>query len=101
MNKTIKFLNRVFIILCITALAPAQQKGNIKYFKTDFHRSDLLKDEVSKEDADKTNHFKAYYKSRGRLVKVEFYPNGDRILSQLRKSEVFPRPKAPFKYFRN
>ena len=101
MNKTIKFLNRVFIILCITALAPAQQKGNIKYFKTDLHRSDLLKDEVSKEDADKTNHFKAYYNSRGRLVKVEFYPNGDRILAQLRKSEVFPRPKAPFKYFRN
>ncbi len=101
MNKTIKFLNRVFIILCITAFGPAQQKGNIKYFKTDLHRSDLLKDEVSKEDADKTNHFKAYYNSRGRLVKVEFYPNGDRILAQLRKSEVFPRPKPPFKYFRN
>ncbi|MBF88048.1 MAG: hypothetical protein CMG75_00030 [Candidatus Marinimicrobia bacterium] len=101
MNTTIKILNKIFIFLCFFTLGSSQEKGNIKFFKTDLHRSDLLKDEISNEDANKTNHFKAYYNSRGRLVKVEFYPNGDRILAQLKKNEIFPRAKPPFKYFRN
>ncbi len=93
-------LRTLFIVFCVVVITTFTQAQSVKYFKTDFHRSDLLKDEVSEEVADRVNHFKAFYNSRGRLVKVEFYPNGDRILAEMRKREIFPRPRAPFKYFR-
>ena len=96
-----KLCLRIFpVAFCIAAISTFAQAQNVKYFKTDLHRSDLLKNEVSEEEAERVNHFKAFYNSRGRLVKVEFYPNGDRILAEMRKREIFPRPRAPFKYFR-
>lgn len=89
----------ILFTLFLNTLISGQEQGSIKYFKTELHRSELLKDEVSKEESTEINHFKAYYNSRGRLIKVEFYPNGDRILALIRKQEIFPRPKAPYKYF--
>ncbi len=100
MRRSFNLLSISILVAAIGSIAPAQQEGNVKYFKTDLHRSDLLKDEVSEEESKRVNHFKAFYNSRGRLVKVEFYPNGDRILAEMRKREIFPRPRAPFKYFR-
>tara|TARA_Y100000590_G_scaffold220167_1_gene249225 strand:- start:9168 stop:10100 length:933 start_codon:yes stop_codon:yes gene_type:complete len=97
MKLSLRILSVLFCILAISTLVNAQ---SVKFFKTDLHRSDILKDEMSEEEAERVNHFKAFYNSRGRLVKVEFYPNGDRILAEMRKREIFPRPRAPFKYFR-
>ena len=88
------------VVFVLGSFLPAQEKKNVKYFKTDLHRSELLKEEVPEDEAAKINHFKATYNAQGRLVRVEFYPNGDRILAQLRKREIFPRPRPPYKYYR-
>ena len=95
--KTFSYLVVVFVL---GSFLPAQEKKNVKYFKTDLHRSELLKEEVPEDEAAKINHFKATYNAQGRLVRVEFYPNGDRTLAQLRKREIFPRPRPPYKYYR-
>ena len=95
--KTFSYL---VVVLVFGSFLLAQEKRSVKYFKTDLHRSELLKEEVPEDEAEKINHFKATYNAQGRLIKVEFYPNGDRILSQMRKREIFPRPRPPYKYYR-
>ena len=52
--KTFSYLVVVFVL---GSFLPAQEKKNVKYFKTDLHRSELLKEEVPKEEAAKINHF--------------------------------------------
>nr|MCS5662342.1 hypothetical protein [Dehalococcoidia bacterium] len=95
--KTFSYL---VVVLVFGSFLLAQEKRSVKYFKTDLHRSELLKEEVPEDEAEKINHFKATYNAQGRLIKVEFYPNGDRILAQMRKREIFPRPRPPYKYYR-
>lgn len=96
MNKIIKIIN---IIIIFNFLA-GQNSQSFKYFKTNLKRIEILKDEISEEEAYVENHFKAFYDEQGNLVKIEYYPNKDRIIAEQKKESVFPESKPPFKYFR-
>ena len=56
MNKIIKIIN---IIIIFNFLA-GQNNQSFKYFKTNLKRIEILKDEISEEEAYVENHFKAF-----------------------------------------
>ena len=90
MNKIIKIIN---IIIIFNFLA-GQNSQSFKYFKTNLKRIEILKDEISEEEAYVENHFKAFYDEQGNLVKIEYYPNKDRIIAEQKKRICFSRIKT-------
>ena len=77
------------------------RKPTVKYFKTQLKRNDLLADEVDAEESRDINHFRAIYDHKGRLMRVEFIPNGDRLARKMKKRELFPKPKPPYRFYEN
>tara|TARA_X000001036_G_C20667992_1_gene801428 strand:+ start:609 stop:1541 length:933 start_codon:yes stop_codon:yes gene_type:complete len=91
--------NFIYVIL-ISNFLFGQKSESFKYFKTNLKRSEILKDEISQEESIIENHFKAFYNEQGNLIKIEYYPNKDKIIAEEKKRSVFPESKPPFKYFR-
>ncbi|MFQ6616340.1 MAG: hypothetical protein ACE5HZ_06170 [Fidelibacterota bacterium] len=98
----------LFLVLTVLILPPsslAQEKApapteTVKYFKTRLMRTDILRNEIDAEQASRVNHFRAVYDHRGNLLRIEFVPRGDLQRKRVRKRDLFPRPQAPFRYFR-
>ena len=101
-SRTMITILTVMGALTVTAEPLPQDKSRkrtVKYFKTQLHRSELLKDEVDAIDSKDINHFRAIYDHKGRLIRVEFIPNGDRLARKMKKRELFPKPKPPFRFY--
>jgi len=96
-----KSISKYFIyIILITNFLFSQNNQSFKYFKSDLTRNEILKNEINEEESLKENYFKAFYDQQGNLIKIEFYPNKDRIIAEKKKLSVFPESIPPFKYFR-
>lgn len=74
-------------------------KETVKYFKTRLDRKDILDHEITKQEAENLNHFRATYNFKGELLGIEFVPNSERTGRRVKKRELFPKPKPPFQYF--
>ncbi|MEE9167313.1 MAG: hypothetical protein V3U24_07635 [Candidatus Neomarinimicrobiota bacterium] len=99
MNTLIVRLILSLLFVPLWAGIQEEEKETVKYFKTKLRRQDILKNEISSEEARLVNHFKLIYDHKGELISAEFIPNGDRRKERVGKSELFPRPKPPFRYF--
>lgn len=94
-------LTLILLLFALSFPGDVQERGEetIKYFKTRLQREDILENEITVEEARRANHFKAVYNHQGELIRVEFVPNGDRLRKPVKKRELFPKPKPPFRYF--
>lgn len=107
-STSIHLVTIIFICIFVTMPVPGKSQGGredvqktetVKYFKTSLGRRDLLEDEITAEEAENANHFRAVYNLQGELKTIEFIPNADNKRKRIKKRELFPKPKPPFRYY--
>jgi len=65
---------RIFISIFILGILSGQQDSTVKYFSTNFMRTNILKGKPEKDVDKKEAHFRAVYYPSGELKSIEFLP---------------------------
>ena len=65
---------RIFISIFILGILSGQQDSTVKYFSTNFMRTNILKGKPEKNIDKKEAHFRAIYYPSGELKSIEFLP---------------------------
>ena len=74
---------KISILIFIIGILFGQQDSTVKYFSTNFMRTNILKGKPEKSIDKKEAHFRAVYYPSGELKSIEFLPanwdNGKRM----------------------